>query len=238
MAAIACCAAVLTACSAAAAVPAIKSPVAASSAATTYPPDPRPHPSALPRVTARSSDPPPLRLMVVGDSLSTGFYASTAPDTYVNVLAAGLHAVVASNNAVPGYTVAQDLVLAQRAPQTAAGLLIVESSTNDALQHVPPARTAGYYPELLATAKAKAGHARLVCLGAWQPRAVADRYDAVTAPLCRQAGGVFVPLSGIYDTPGTRGRAGVRVFLGTRDGMHPNDQGHRSIAAAIIAVLR
>jgi lysophospholipase L1-like esterase len=202
---------------------------------------------------------PPARLyadvLVVGDSISAGWFATTSARAYPAQLLRLLREADARAGrasqvlAVPG-TRAVDGLEALRALPTVprADLIVVEFGTND-YGHLPNPigdfqRT---YQALLALLSGASPQATVVCVSVWAPRAAPNplgvsgaRYDEVISQTCAalpRHPGRYVDISAIYADPAAHGPNGRPVWLGTGDEFHPNDAGHLAIAQAIYAVL-
>jgi acyl-CoA thioesterase I len=87
-------------------------------------------------------------------------------------------------------------------------------------------------------------NAKLVCLGGWSsPTSVdaagtsAERYDDVARTVCAANRGTFVSLSALYLQKADHGPAGVMTSVGLTDYFHPNERGHRQLAAAVLKEL-
>jgi acyl-CoA thioesterase-1 len=129
---------------------------------------------------------------------------------------------------------------------------IVEVGTNDWLGYgrrgasapTPAMAFAQRYVELLSRVVPVTSAARLVCLGVWGAGDGSNRlalapadYDEIIEAACAARGGRYVSLSSLYRDATCRGPAGVATPFGVSDDVHPNDRGHREIAAVVSAAV-
>lgn len=184
----------------------------------------------------------PLRILFVGDSLTVGDYASRRSHAFPALVAAALRRrgnVDASVRAKVG--VKASYWAARALP--AADLIVLELGTNDFSQELtPPATFDRDYRRLVANARATSPRATLLCLSIWRSPRHAYRYrgetlatyNHIVAADCRD--GAYVAISSLFDRRANR-TPGATTLPGTPDGFHPNDRGHRAIAAAILDAL-
>lgn len=206
-------------------------------AATAAPAPTVPAPLPVPRPAGR-----PLTVAVLGDSLSTGFFAKRQSDGWSAITVAGLKAkqVPVSNSRKPGeLTIVSQFF--DHVPK--ADVVIVELGTNDYNSSKKPEFTANY-ETLLSEVRSVSPAAALVCLGPWQGAGRSNKfgtpattYNRVVRDSCQAQRGRYVPLSPIFDVAQNRGPKGAPTYAGPNDGFHPNDAGHRAIADALLAAL-
>lgn len=186
---------------------------------------------------------PALRLTVIGDSISAGYYASSSDLAFP--------ALVVRQMRVSGEQVAPTVISRAGATTTDAehwdtgvgsDIVIVELGTNDWGNAVPVDQFTSRYDDLLTRIRVGSPRARLVCLGNWADKAelnglglTSQRYDLVVAQECASHGGGYVDLVEAYDTGKNHGPAGRPSFLGSADWFHPNDAGHAAIAGVVLA---
>lgn len=115
-------------------------------------------------------------------------------------------------------------------------LVIIELGSGD-VWSIPDAEFGVEYEHIIAQVRAMAPDAALVCLGVWNDSIAAALYDPVVSTPCLRAGGRFIALSDLFETPGMRGVAGEPAYPGPADGFHPSDAGYRAIADRIVAEL-
>jgi acyl-CoA thioesterase I len=203
---------------------------------------------ALPASPAAASPAPArpaVRLLFVGASVTAGEYAAEPAHAYPELVAARLRAdgyctelrVVAHPGATAAAARRWDL-------RTPSDVVVVHLVTNDFSRDTRPASYQAAYEAVIRRLRQASPSGRLVCLGGWgDPRAVnrlgvrAERYDRIAQAACAAAGGRYVDVSALYLQHADRGPAGQVTALGVRDGFHPNDRGHRRLAAAVLAAL-
>lgn len=184
----------------------------------------------------------PARVLVVGDSLSRGLYASTEENGYRSLLLDQL--AEQHEEGVEPQTVALTGAAAGRVaeiadPPSGLAVAVVELGTNDIGDQTPLPKFRATYARLLDAITDESPDVALVCLGAWQGEELAAPYDAVISEECEAAGGVFRPLAPIFSAPGMRGPAGEPAVGegGVSDMFHPNDDGHEAIAELVLDAL-
>jgi len=169
----------------------------------------------------------PLRVLLVGDSLTNGLYATAQGNGFAFQLAARLAKsgpVERQQAAVSGAS-AGHVAAVTDVPEH-LDFALVELGTNDA-GRTPIDQFTQQYGALLDRIRAKSPSAALVCLGTWGDAA---DYDARVQGACESHGGRFITLRDLYAKPSLRGPAGQQRFGGTSDDFHPNDAGHTAIA--------
>ena len=169
--------------------------------------------------------------VALGDSISTGKYASTADRNFPALVAQQLGMrldLVAHSGARAEWAISQ--LAAVQAAQPA--LVTIELGTNDVGYRTPPDVFAGQYEAILDAVSAPA--ARVLCIGSWLP---SDSIDGIIRATCERHGGTFVSLNGFYAVGDFHAANGAAVFLGRSDWFHPGDQGHAAIAAVVLASL-
>ncbi|HLY32411.1 MAG TPA: GDSL-type esterase/lipase family protein [Ktedonobacterales bacterium] len=188
------------------------------------------------RASAHKASAPSRRLLIVGDSISVGFYASLSAKSYASLVAAGLHATLMLR-AVSGIGAPKMLTnLETSAPPPSQDFIIVELGTNDGWGD--RSQFVQAYSTLLKLLRRGSPHARLDCAGPWRPHNLAADADALTIRQdCAAAGGVFVDLQKIYANSAYRGPLGRPTQYGRGDDFHPNDKGHALIARLMLQAL-
>lgn len=173
------------------------------------------------------------RVLVTGDSLAAGFFATTAEQGFAALVADALAPV--------------ELTAVSRAHQTlttVAGVTdvppdldvaVIELGTNDVGIPTPLADFEAQYADLVTRIRSSSPDAALVCGGTWTADGAA--YDEVVARVCTASGGRYVALADLFANPAFHGPDGRDTFVGEGDDFHPNDAGHRAIADAVLAVL-
>ena len=181
------------------------------------------------------------KALLLGDSLTDGYYATTADHSYAAILQGwlSLYGYDAASQGWPGgYLVDIDASLdAIRA--SAPDLAVIEFGTNDAGAHVSTADFEHAYRELLETIRQTRPGSTVIMLGVWkQYPAVRAVYDLIISRLALEYGAQYVSLEDLGDDPTMSGPSGVSVYRGTSDGFHPNDAGHAALAAAVEDAIR
>lgn len=176
----------------------------------------------------------PLRIVVLGDSLVSGFKlkASDAfPAQLERALKARAHAVEVINAGVSGDTTASGLERLAWAVPKGADAVIVELGANDALRGLDPARAKANLDSIIIALKA--GGAEVLLAGMLAPRNLGKDYrqafDAMYAELAGKHGTLLYPffLEGVA----------LDAELNLSDGMHPNARGVAEITGRILPVV-
>lgn len=208
------------------------------------------------------------QLGVVGDSVTQrGSFASTYENSWVELLKARIAAQcpLGANrtDSVTYHDGQGSTSLGSMSTMQAIGgfpsgcdLVIVGLGTNDCRETDPTTGAWIYSPTSTfddartiyqAVAAANPG-AVILGLGvwdnsllAWPPTAGSRtvRWDALIAQNCATVGGIYVPVSDLWDYAQNRTPTGVAAFGGYEtDGFHPNDTGHQAIATRVAEWLR
>ncbi|MCW2815775.1 MAG: lysophospholipase [Nocardioides sp.] len=175
----------------------------------------------------------PPRVLLAGDSITGGYYASDAEHGYAALVVDSLGAT-AQTVTVAGaraFRVAAEVEDADLEPVDA---IVLEAGANDVGKSTLTEWTAGYR-RLLEAVTAASPDAAIVCLGPWNAPTASRTYEAVVRRLCAEH--TYLSLSDLYATPGLRGPAGRPTFLGASDDFHPADRGHAAIAARVTGAL-
>lgn len=178
-------------------------------------------------VPALSATAKPVRVLYIGDSLSHGAAATDYPHSFPWLVTAGLER--------RGQMVTQ-LIVAKGGVRTAywqaaaipknINVAIVELGTNDAHEVPAPEQFSIDYQHLITMIRAKSPHAKIVCLSVWRPDnpPAAISYDETIKADCP---GRYVDINRFAQAPN----------LSSKDGFHPNNAGHASIATAVLRAL-
>jgi acyl-CoA thioesterase-1 len=184
---------------------------------------------------------PPLRVLVAGDSLTEGYYASTPDRGFAPLVVDALRRAGGPEvtPVVVGVSGARAFRVAARVEETTAGarpfdVAVLEVGANDVGKSSLREWTDGYR-RLLAAVSATSPDAEVVCLGPWHAPRPARAYESVLRRLC--ADHVYLPLSDLFAADGLRGPEGAPTALGPRDAFHPNDRGHAAIADRVAAAV-
>lgn len=174
----------------------------------------------------------------LGGSLTDGRYATAEDLAFRSLVAEGLPVeVTTSRGELSGSSLA-DALLTTVIPDD-ANLVVIELGSTDVYEGgATPVQLGLAYAELLDRVTSASPGVAVVCLGVWGRAGLAEVFDDEISARCVDIGGVFVPLSDLYDTPGLRGPAGVETYLGPSDDFHPNDEAHAEIADRILRSVR
>lgn len=175
----------------------------------------------------------PVELMVAGDSLSGGYYASDREHGFV----AAVTRTLGSAKVYVAERAHQTLSRVSDIAEVPAGvdIAIIELGTNDVGIPTPDAEFAASYEALVKRVIAASPDVKLVCLGTWTGWGWTQ--DQTIRSACEAVGGTYVHLRDLFDIETLRGPAGRDTFLGDSDDFHPNDAGHAAIASRITAAL-
>lgn len=164
----------------------------------------------------------PLKLVVLGDSLSAG-YQLPADEAFPSQLQAALekrgHDVEVVNAGVSGDTTADGLARLDWSVGPDAKAVIVELGANDALRGLPPEKTRENLSEIVSRLTAR--NVEVLVAGMLAPRNLGDDYassfDPIFADVSRLHGALLYPffLEGVAMKP----------ELNLADGMHPTGEG-------------
>ncbi|WP_084421893.1 SGNH/GDSL hydrolase family protein [Rhodococcus gordoniae] len=138
-------------------------------------------------------------------------------------------------NAVSGIRIWSFIAQMQPAP-AGIDLAVIELGTND-VGRTDPTDFRGGYDAVVTNVRTTNPNAGVLCIGTWGPSAKTKRYDYEIRESCRNAGGVFVPISRLYAKPQLRGPAGALVGGQVADAFNPNAVGHEAIAAAVLEAI-
>lgn len=183
------------------------------------------------RPTARAA---PLRLLVLGDSLSAG-YGLPHADGFEAQLAAALHArghdVQIIDGAVSGDTTAGGRARLDWVLADGADAAIVELGGNDGLRGVDPSDMRANLTAILDALAAR--HIPVLLEGMYAPPNLGSEYErafrAVFDDLSKRPGMLYDPFF-LQDVA-------TIAALNQADGMHPNAQGVRHIVARILPLV-
>lgn len=195
-------------------------------------------PRAEPSAPSRAAEPAPeaegIRIVFLGDSLSAGLGLSedqAFPALVGVALRARGWAVEVVNAGVSGDTTAGgrsriDWVLRQN-----PDILVLELGGNDGLRGLPPERTEENLRRMIE--KCREAEVRVLLLGMRLPPNYGPEYvsafEAIYPRLAGQTGVAYVPFF-LQEVAG-------RPELNQPDGIHPNAEGHRLAAEALVPVV-
>ena len=174
---------------------------------------------------------PPVKLVVLGDSLSAGYGLpadQAFPAKLAKALAAKGIAVTVTNAGVSGDTVSDGLSRLDWSVMDGTEAVIVEFGANDALRGIEPALTKSALDKILS--KLADRHIAVLLAGMKAPRNMGPDYvktfDALYPALASTHPVVFYPffLDGVATEP----------KLNQADGLHPNAAGVDAIVTRIL----
>lgn len=181
----------------------------------------------------------PLKVLFAGDSLTVGFYASAEAKGFRQLVTAKLESrgeVQVELGSKAGGTLST--VGNQVSIPSGLDLAIVELGTNDVSTKTPLTEFAKQYGGLLRKIKAESPKVAILCVSAWQGATAGDPYNVAIREECTAKGGKYVDVNLVFAGPGNRGPAGLQTWVGVSDDFHPNDQGHRRLADAILERIK
>jgi acyl-CoA thioesterase I len=182
-------------------------------------------------VAAAQPAPPPLRMVVLGDSLVAGFQLKATeafPAQLERALRERGHRVDVINAGVSGDTTAGGLERVGWAVPEKTDAVILELGANDALRALDPNRAKANLDRIIT--QLKAAGAEVLLAGMLAPRNLGPEYtrafDAIYPELARKHELVFYPffLSGVA----------LNAQLNLADGLHPNARGVAEITQRIL----
>lgn len=188
---------------------------------------------------------PPVHVLFVGASITSGLEQTSLADTYPGKVVADLRQrglrVDWDERARAGALVADAQTWPYPVDQQ---VIVVHLITNDFLHGTPLDTYQHRLHEVLVALRERSPQATLLCLGTWEAPGTVNRdhvpletYDAAATQSCEREHGIFIPLDGIFVTPGARGPLGQSTPWGPTDGWHPNDVGAQLIANAVLAEI-
>src|SRR5210317_1748895 len=176
----------------------------------------------------------PLRLLVLGDSLSAG-YGLKPEDSFPSQLEEALdmagYRVHVINAGVSGDTTAGGLSRLEWALVDKPHIVLVELGGNDALRGLPPAETYANLESIIV--KLKKNGVRVVLAGMQAPRNLGKDYTL-------KFDAIYPRLAGQYDVPlypFFLDGVALDPALNQPDGIHPNPAGVKVIVKKILPLL-
>lgn len=184
-----------------------------------------------------ASDPAPTRIVVLGDSLTSGYGIEPA-QAYPALLqaridAAGLPYTVV-NAGISGDTTAGGLRRIRWALGPGAGILIIALGGNDGLRGVPPAQTRSNLEGIIDQARSVSPNVKILLAGMRMPGNMGADYVkqfAAVFPAVAQSKNVAL-------LPYLLERVGGVPALNQTDRIHPNEEGQKIIAETVWSGLK
>lgn len=179
----------------------------------------------------------PLRVLIVGDSLTGSLYASTEEAGYQPSMIRALEVggeVTTKLGHRTGSKTADATGLTELGDNE--DLAVIELGTNDYnVTSIPDFIEA--YRAIIAAIQSASPNVKVLCVGTWQPLQYGAPYDRIIKSECEAAGGVYRALFDLHANQANRGPAGNAVFGGTSDNFHPNDTGYAKIAERLLGAI-
>ncbi len=197
-------------------------------------------PAAGPRSSTapdRTSSADPLAVWFSGDSLTVGWHAATEAEAFRSLVVAGLGERVGDTTVTARVGATLQGVADEYEVPAGMDLAVVALGTNDI--GTDPALFSEQYTAYLDRVVDASPEVQLICLGAWQPGSLpgTSARDAGIRNACIAHDGTFIPLTGLFADPSSRGPGGAQTWVGGADTFHPNSAGHRMIADEILASI-
>lgn len=192
-----------------------------------------------------------IRLTIVGDSLARGWGASAAKHDFASLVYADVRRrspkTTLRNLGIPGATT--DEIATAEVPHIRdddCSLVVIIAGANDVQKLYTPHHFRASYAELLQNVRARVPHGALVVMGlpdvslaplipwilkpaeSW----LSKDADASIAAAARENGAAFVPLYAFSHQEAYRWKS-----LLSGDGIHPNDEGYRIMAATALPTI-
>jgi len=192
---------------------------------------------AAPAASASEAAPPKKRLVILGDSLTSG-YGIEPTRAYPALLQAKLDAAGLAyevvNAGISGDTTAGGLRRIRWALGPGADILIVALGGNDGLRGVPPTQTRKNLEGIIDQARAVSPEVKVMVAGMRMP-------DNMGAAYVREFGGVFPAVAKAKGTalvPYLLEGVGGVPALNQPDRIHPTEEGQRIIAETVWSGLK
>lgn len=189
-----------------------------------------------PRLRIPQTDASVVHAAFLGGTLTTGVFASAAEKGFRPLVVQGLGSGTTETRAgVDGGTIAEAIDAVEIPTDT--NLVVIELGSGDVWVRTSE-EVGELYARLIAKVREQAPQAALVCLGVWNEEQATSLYDDEIRVPCQRAGGLFLPLIEIFETPGMRSIVDQESYGGPADGFHPGDLGYAAIAELILGNLR
>ncbi|TXK52098.1 arylesterase [Pontibacter qinzhouensis] len=177
------------------------------------------------------------RILFFGDSLTAG-YGLMASQAYPGLIQQKLlehgHAYTAINAGLSGDTTAGGVHRIERWLDQPIAIFVLALGANDGLRGIPARETSQNLQEIINKVKKKCPDAKILLSGMEIPAIVPGRYAAEFRVLFRE----LALRNNIHFLPFLlEGVVGMR-HLNLPDGIHPNAEGHKQLAAHTWSVLK
>ena len=177
----------------------------------------------------------PTRAMVVGTSLSAGYYTERLEYTFASRVFQGLRKG-GDVEQVVAPRLEGGLTLVSSYPDVPANLdlAVVELGTNDT-EKVGVEDFRSGYSALMSQVRTRSPNAAVYCLGPWRSGVVP--YVIAIQDACKEVGGTYIKLGDLYEIEDLHGPVGALALQGVRDEFHPNDSGHFLISQRVLQAI-
>lgn len=179
-----------------------------------------------------------LGVLFVGDSVTSGLYASRFGLSFKSILTrkiySGGDADIVSASEGDSSSVNPPR-MPTRLPDLS--LAIVEIGTVDVFESVQVEVFSRNYASLLDSIAARSPNVRFICLGLWRDPATARPYNYEINRLCAARKGRYRALGDLFLNASLRGPAGKPMYGGVSDNFYPNDEGHEQIADRVLGAF-
>lgn len=177
----------------------------------------------------------PTRAMVVGTSLSAGYYTERLEYTFASRVFQGLRKGGDVEQVVaPRLEGGLTLVASYPDMPSNLDLAVVELGTNDT-EKVSVDTFRQQYLSLMTQLRSRSPNAAVYCLGPWRQGVVP--YVIAIQDACKDVGGTYVQLGDLYGIKDLHGPSGSIALQGIRDEFHPNDSGHFLISQRVLQTI-
>lgn len=190
------------------------------------------------RISARTEK--PLKVTFMGTSLAAGYYATSEAKSYVGRITTALEGPgpvvqlrAPREDMAPGTPTTTDTFDPAKV-EPGQDLFIIEVGTNDAAVKNED-KFERDYRRLLKGLRKGSPDAMFMCAGLWQEQVWG--YDLIIQQACREVGGRFIPMTNMFRDDALHGPEGRETPYGPGDVFHPNDDGHKAIAQAMLSSL-
>lgn len=192
--------------------------------------------AAVEKLTVTRTAGQPLRMLVAGDSLSQGRFATLAEEAYVPLVETALSKRGPVETDIIGDSGNTTTDVLPSVTSKRYDFIILELGTNDAGEE--NRAFAQDYPKMVKALRKASPKAALLCTGSWQTNYRAGMVDPTIQKVCTDNGGRYVRLNPLFNDAATRGPDKKMGAYGLGDTFHPNSVGHRRIADGLLAQIK
>lgn len=182
----------------------------------------------------------------MGDSLTSGYFATTEQNDFVNKLSTLLSenmgfSVTTAEAGKYGGLLSGGLEGLKDVNSQSPNLITVEFGSSDCgpQNHVDPKIFETELNSLIDGLTVKAGKGPIIVLvTTWNQGTMGDPFDQVITEVGDERHIPVVNVKPIWSKPTTKGPANLNTFNGLSNAFHPNDDGHAQIAQAIYEQIK